>query len=276
MISVNLLKSGRLVPKVGIGTWKLEGEECYNAVKNALEVGYRHIDTADSYRNHSEVRKAIRETKIPRADIFLTTKLKHDRLTSNYVLEDSKRFLEELGTDYIDLLMIHWPNKLVPIEETLGAMNELKKKGLIRFIGVSNFTIHHLKDAISLSEIHSAQIDFNQVEYHPTLNQKDLYKFCNSKGIIVEAYSPLGMGEELELPTVKALSEKYIKTPSQIILNWLLWKDLIVIPKSRSKDHLKENLDSVGFKMSNYDYGLMESLNTNNRLLRKDIDEFDY
>lgn len=260
------------IPPLGFGTWQLTGEACVNAVKTAFEVGYRHIDTADRYGNHKEVGRGIKESGIKREDFFLTTKTFYDQLEPSVVLANGERFLEELQVDYIDLMLIHWPNKNVPVTSTLEAMQELKDKGIIKHIGVSNFTKHHLEDALK-AEI---EIYDNQVELHPTFNQMDLLEFCSHKKIKVTAYSPLGRGDDLGSETILELSKKYSVSPAQIILNWEMARGVIAIPKSESPERIKDNFNSLNWKMEPEDIEKMNNIPQGERLINPDFNEFDY
>lgn len=202
-------KNGIECPALGFGTWQLQGEVAERAVKEAIEVGYRHIDTADRYGNHHEVGKAINESGMARADLFLTTKLWDEDLSGDRVASAVDRFLQELNTDYLDLLLIHWPNKNIPIEETLRAMKACQDSGKVRNIGVSNFTERHLDDALATG------IEFvtNQVEVRPHFNQSALRRYSAEKNIVVTGYSSLRAGDMAE-PVIVELSEKYGKTPA--------------------------------------------------------------
>lgn len=260
------------IPPLGFGTWKITGDLAYRSVSTALETGYRHIDTADRYGNHAEVGKAIADSGIKREELFLTTKTFYDELAREKVLANGKRFLNELQTDYLDLMLIHWPNKNVPIDETLGALAELKNKGVIKHIGVSNFTIHHLKDALNAR----IEIYNNQVELHPTFNQIELVDFCNSKNIKVTAYSPLGMGDELQNETVIELSKKYSVSPAQVILNWIMARGIVAIPKSTNSENIRDNFNSLKWQMSEEDVALMNEIPQKPRLLSPEWNEFDY
>ncbi len=203
------LNSQSNIPVLGLGTWQLTGKTCQQAVEKALKLGYRHIDTADAYGNHQQIAKALKTSRIPRDQLFITSKLWLSNLNRKDVLNDTQRFLEELQTNYIDLLLIHWPNSQIPLKETLDSMNELKMNNIIKAIGVSNFTTAHLNKAISSG----VEISNNQVEIHPSFQQKDLRIFCKNKNIILTAYSPIGQGEDLKLPIIVELAKKY-STPS--------------------------------------------------------------
>lgn len=260
------------IPKLGFGTWQLGGEVCCKAVRNALEVGYRHIDTADRYYNHREVGEALKKSGLKREEYFLTSKTFYDELEPEKVLANGDRFLEELQTHYLDLLLIHWPNKNVPIDETLGAMQELKDKGKIRHIGVSNFTIHHLEDALKTD----VEIYDNQVELHPTFDQKALKDFCDSKNVKVTAYSPLGRGDDLNNKTVLDLSKKYSVSPAQVIINWIMARGIIAIPKSATPERIADNFNSLNWEMEMQDIEKMNNIPQGKRVVNPSHNEFDY
>lgn len=215
------------IPILGFGTWQLNDTICVDAVKNALLTGYRHIDTADIYGNHLEVAQGIRESGVPRNEIFITTKVFFPDLHGDRVIQKCKHFLSELETDYIDLLLIHWPNKKIPIEETLHAMNSLKNEGKIKAIGVSNFTIQHLEKALATG----VKITNNQIELHPSFKQKEMREYCKANNITVTAYSPLGQGVDLQIPLIQELARKYTVSPAQVVLNWIITQNVIAIPK---------------------------------------------
>lgn len=265
-------KNGNIVPALGFGTWKLTGQTAIDSTLKALEIGYRHIDTADKYENHKEVGQAIKDSGIARKDIFLTTKVWYSELEANKVRKSAERFLEELKTDYIDLLLIHWPNKGVPIEETLNEMNQLKAKGIIKNIGVSNFTVNHLKDCLKTG----VEIVNNQVELHPTFAQVQLEEFCRENGILLTAYSPLGRGADLELPVLKEIASKHNKTVPQVILNWIVSRGIIAIPKGTSEEHIRENFEALDFNLSEEETEDIEELDRHERLIDNDWSEFDY
>ncbi len=237
------------IPVLGFGTWQLHGDSCVRSVEYALGVGYRHIDTAESYDNQVEVGRAIRNSGVRRDDIFLTSKVWMTNLKKDQVVNACKKSLDEIDTEYLDLYLIHWPNRSVPIEETLEAMNELKESGLIRAIGVSNFTINHLKDALRSG----VELNNNQVEFHPSLNQVELKEFCDENGVVVTAYSPIAQGKDLRIKVVKDLSNKYGKSGAQVILNWLRQKNIVAIPRSSNPIHIKDNFESLDWDLDQED-----------------------
>ncbi|PUU92513.1 aldo/keto reductase [Halanaerobium sp.] len=267
------LNSGDQMPLLGLGTWQLRGQECTASVKEAIDIGYNHIDTADGYDNHQTVAKGIKESGVNREDLFITSKIKPENLHYEDIKADAQRFLDELGIEYLDLILIHWPNKDIPLKESLKALKEVKDEGLARNIGVSNFTINHLKDAM---EIEPDLVAVNQVEFHPTLYQKELLDFCQENGIVLTAYSPLARGEVFENEVIKELAEKYEKSASKLALKWLIEKDVVAIPKASSREHLEANFDLFDWELPGEVEDKMNQLNQNNRLIDPDWGEFDY
>lgn len=267
-----VLNSQANIPMLGFGTWKLVGDTCTKAVAKALEVGYRHIDSADGYGNHTEVGQAIRQSSLKREDIFITTKVPRTFLSRADVLSNVERYLQELNTSYVDLLLIHWPNKDIPIAETLGAMQELREQGKIKAIGVSNFTIHHLKDA----QATGVEVTNNQIELHPTFNQKELRAYCAANNIVVTAYSPLGRGQDIGLPLFQELANKYNASPAQVILNWILALGCVAIPKSEFPDQIEDNFKTLNWQLEQADIELISQLLQGERLVNPPHSEFNY
>ena len=267
------LNSGDQMPLLGLGTWQLRGKECVDSVKMAVEIGYNHIDTADGYDNHQAVAQGIKESGIYREDLFITSKIKPENLHYADLKKDAQRFLDELEIEYLDLILIHWPNNDIPLEESLKALKEVKEEGLAKNIGVSNFTVNHLKDA---AEIYPDLIAVNQVEFHPTLYQKELLDYCQENGIVLTAYSPLARGEIFENKVLKELAAEYDKSPSKLALKWLIDKNVVAIPKASSRDHLAANFDLFDWELPAEARERMDQLNENNRLIDPSWGEFDY
>jgi len=261
------LKDGNQIPSLGFGTWKLLGKSAYDSVLYALEIGYRHIDTADIYRNHKQVGKAIRESNIKRNDIFITTKVFRHQLRKNRVISAGKRFLDELETDYLDLLLIHWPNRNVPINETLEGFRTLKEEGIIKSYGVSNFSVENLKKSLEIDE----NVVVDQIDYHPSLNESRLLEFCRENNVIVTAYSPLGKGKDLKIDLIRELSEKYGKSGAQIIINWIISKGMVAIPKSSKKEHIKDNYEALDWELSSDDVKKIDLIDGNRNLFDPQI-----
>ncbi|MBG9789862.1 aldo/keto reductase [Brevibacillus laterosporus] len=265
------LANGVVKPWLGLGVYKADdGAEVEQAIRMALEAGYRSIDTAAIYENEAGVGKAIRDSKIPREEIFVTTKVWNTEQGYESTLQAFDTSLQKLGLDYIDLYLVHWP---VPgkYKETWRALETLYKKGLVRSIGVSNFHIHHLEDLLSVCEVKPM---LNQIEMHPYLIQKELRQYCEQHGIYVEAWRPLMRGN-LEVPLLQEMAERYQKTPAQIVLRWDLQHKVLVIPKSVRKERIIENAGLFDFELTDEDMAMLDSLNRDQRF-GPDPDHFDY
>jgi diketogulonate reductase-like aldo/keto reductase len=245
---------------------------CQRSVEKAFETGYRHIDTAEAYGNHRQVGEAVKSSGIPRDELFITSKIWMSNLREDQVIDSIKRALDEIDTEYINLMLIHWPNRDIPLSETLGAMQRAKEEGLINSIGVSNFNTAHLEDALDTD----ITVENNQVEFHPTLNQKELEEFCLHNGTVLTAYSPLAQGEDLKLDVIQNIAEKYKTSTSQVILNWLISKKIIAIPRSSKPEHIEDNFRAVEWNMEDSDIDAIDNLNTNNRLLNPSFADFEY
>jgi methylglyoxal/glyoxal reductase len=225
-------------------------------VKYALKVGYRHIDTASFYGNEEDVGRAIRDSGVPREEVFVTTKLWNTDQGYDFALSACDTSLRKLGLGYIDLYLIHWP---VPElrAESWRALVELKRRGSCRAIGVSNYTVKHLKELLDRSDVTPA---VNQVEFNPFLYQKELLRFCEGKGIQMEAYSPLTRGHKLDHPVVLDVARRYSKSPAQVMIRWGLQHGLVVIPKSTRPERIKENSEVFDFQLSSADMSKLDSL----------------
>lgn len=258
-----LLNNGIKMPWLGLGVFKIEdGGKVEDAVRFALETGYRGIDTAAFYGNEIGVGKAIRESGIPRQDIFLTTKLWNDSQRQKRTLAAFDESLERLDTEYVDLYLVHWPVKGF-YQETWQAMQKIHQSGRSRAIGVSNFQIHHLEDILSAGQ---AVPSVNQVEFHPMLVQPGLLSFCKSHQIQLEAWSPLMKGQIATQPVVQKLAEKYHKTPAQIALRWDLQHEVVTIPKSTHPKRIVENSQIFDFELSQADMEALDALDAGQRV----------
>ncbi|MFO7697911.1 MAG: aldo/keto reductase [Anaerolineae bacterium] len=240
------LRSGAQMPLVGLGTWTLKGAAATDAVTMALALGYRHIDTAEVYENQRAIADGIRESGVSREDLFLVSKVPREHLRYEEVLACARQTLRDLRTDYLDLYLIHWPSPTVPIRETLTALEELRLKGAIRAIGVSNFTPDHLREALAAGV---APIENDQVPYHPHANQEPLRKLCEQEQVVVTAYSPLGRGDLIRNVELQDLAEARGRTVAQLVLRWLVDKGVVVIPRSGSVQHLRDNLEIFGWTL---------------------------
>ena len=241
------MNDGYEIPVVGLGTWKSEpGNATYQAVLDSINAGYRHIDTARAYDNESDVGRAVKDTNVAREELFITTKLWNKDQGYDTALEACEKSLARLGCDYIDLYLIHWPLK-DKRNDSWKAFIELKEKGLCRSIGVSNFTIDHLKELEHKFGVVPAA---NQVEFHPYHYQKDLLDYCDSKNIIVEAYSPLVHAKRMDEERLVAISEELGKTPAQILIRWAIQRGMVVLPKSVNEGRIIENFAVFDFDIS--------------------------
>lgn len=256
------LNNGVRVPQLGFGVFQVPPEETQRIVEDALEAGYRHIDTAAAYRNEAAVGAAIAATGIPREDVFLTTKLRNgEQATAREAFRNSRR---ELGVDYVDLYLIHWP---VPsrnlFTEAWKAMEALHANGEIRAIGVSNFLAGHLDTLLRSADVVPA---VNQFELHPTFQQTELAAKSHSLGIAVEAYSPLGQGADLNAEPVTAAAEKHGVSPAQVVLAWHLAQGTIVIPKSANSGRMRDNLAAAGVVLAPAEMSAISALEAGARI----------
>ena len=268
MVTKNI--QGIDVPEIGLGTFKLIGKECEQIVKLALNLGYRHIDTAQMYKNEREVGLGIKHAHVPREELFITTKLLNTNMEPDAVIKSAERSLQDLDIPYLDLLLIHWPNPDVDIEQTIEAMLSIRDQGKALNIGVSNFPMKHLKE---VNDELAAPIFCNQVEYHPLLEQFDLLDYAAENDLMVTAYSPLAQGEALQEALIQDLAKKYGKSPAQIALRWLIEQEqVIVIPKSTNRQHLEENLDIYDFILEDDDFYAIDELRKDRRIVRPDFE----
>lgn len=253
------------IPELGFGTWQTpNGDVAVSAVKKALEVGYRHIDTAQGYKNEDSVGQAIKESGIPREEIFLTTKLWNENHSYDLVLSSFEESLKKLQTDYIDLFLIHWPN---PVKfrdnwqsanaETWRAMEELYQAGKIKAIGVSNFLPHHFEELKKTATIFPM---VNQIFLAPGELQKEVVSYCQEHNVLLEAYSPLGTGKIFDVPEMQEPSDKYGKTIAQIAIRWSLQHGFLPLPKSVTPSRIEENLAVFDFELSDEDMQRIDQL----------------
>ncbi|MFB4163606.1 aldo/keto reductase [Alteribacillus sp. JSM 102045] len=260
--SVTKLANGVEMPRVGLGVYQAEaGDEVKQAVKTALENGYRSIDTASFYYNEESVGEAIKESNVPKEDIFITTKVWNDEQGFEETLDAFERSLKKLGVNVIDLYLIHWP---VPgkYKETWGALEKLYEEGKVRAIGVSNFTEEHLENLIKEAKVKPM---VNQVEFHPRLFQKGLLEYCQNHDIQLEAWRPLGKGDLLGEDVVTRIAEKHGKTPAQVLIRWCLENKVVTIPKSVTPERIKSNADVFDFSLDTEDLQAIDGMNENQR-----------
>ncbi|MCZ2258552.1 aldo/keto reductase [Sporosarcina sp. G11-34] len=252
------------IPQLGYGVWQIPDEEADNAVKQALETGYRLIDTAKIYGNEIGVGKALATSNVPREELFITTKVWNTDQGYENTLKAFDESLEKLGLDYVDLYLIHWPTpEYDEYVDTYKALEKLYQEGRTKAIGVCNFDIEHLQRIIDECEVLPA---VNQIECHPYLQQTELKQFCKEHGILVEAYSPLMNGTKvLEDPIIQEIAKRHYKTPAQVILRWHLESDVAVIPKTVTPSRMKENIKVFDFKLSSDDLTKIASLDRGER-----------
>lgn len=253
-----ILSNGVTIPKLGFGTWQIpDGDEAYQAISHALKVGYTHIDTAQAYKNEASVGRAIADSGVARKDIFLTTKVWNSNHSYDLAKASIEESLQKLGVDYIDLLLIHWPNPKAFRDnwkeanaETWRAMEEFYEAGKVRAIGVSNFMQHHLE---ALFETAKVKPMVNQILLAPGCPQDELVAFCRQEDILLEAYSPLGTGAIFKNELANELADKYGKSVAQIALRWSLQKEFLPLPKSVTPKNITSNLDIFDFVISDED-----------------------
>lgn len=251
------LNDGHRMPLFGLGVWQAAaGKETRHAVEHALEIGYRLIDTAKLYGNERDVGAAIRESGIPREEIFVTTKLWNDDQGYERALRAFERSRKELGLDYVDLYLIHWPASNLR-QESWKAFLRLHEDGLAHSIGVSNYTVRHLQEVLSESPIPPA---VNQVEFHPFLYQRELLEFSEDQRIQTEAYSPLVRGRRMDHPVIRAIAKERGRTPAQVLIRWGLQHGLVVIPKSVRPDRIAENARVFDFELTSKDMERLDAL----------------
>ena len=259
------LSNGVHIPAVGLGTWQTPDDETgYQAVLSALKLGYRHIDTAQGYRNEDIVGRAVRDSGISREEVFITSKLDNPNHGYDNTMRSFEETLQKLGTDYVDLFLIHWPNPLQyrstwqqTNAETWKVFEELYHAGKIRAIGISNFRQHHIDELLKTAEITPM---VNQIRLCPGDTQDDLVIYCRERNILLEAYSLLGTGQIFKVAEMQALAEKYHKSIAQICIRWSLQNGFLPLPKSVTAERISENIDVFGFELSDEDISLIAGL----------------
>jgi diketogulonate reductase-like aldo/keto reductase len=255
------------IPALGFGTCQLKKEKCRQSVIDAIDIGYRHIDTALIYGNEAQVGQGIKDSGIDRKKLFLTTKIWYSDLAPNQLRKELERGLRAFQTDYVDLLLIHWPNPDIPLKETLQAMMTLQQEGKLRHIGVSNFPTALVEEAIAI-----APIFCNQVEYHPYLGQQKLIEQARANDMLLTAYCPLAKGGLFKEIALQELAQKYDKTVAQVTLRWLLQQDRIAaIPRSTKHEHRKQNIDIFDFELTDEEMRSIHQLDAQLRAINPDI-----
>ncbi|MFC6953035.1 aldo/keto reductase [Halorubellus litoreus] len=251
------LPSGDALPLVGQGTYKLEGDAVRDPVHAALDAGYDHVDTAEGYMNEDALGDALAASDVAPDDCFLTSKVLPKNLAYESVIQSCEATLDALGTDYLDLYLVHWPNPAISMRETLDAMATLHDRGLVRNVGVSNFSTYQLGVALHISDV---PIAVNQIEHHPYLQRPDLVEYCQDNDIVVEAAAPVARGSVLDDDVIVDIAAKHGKTPAQVVLRWAVEKDVVVLPKSSNPEHIRENRDVFDFELDAEDRERIDAL----------------
>ena len=252
--------NGAKIPAIGFGTFELEPADAESMVAHALDVGYRHIDTAQMYKNEEAVGRGLKKSGLDREDIFLTTKVWTDQFADGDLQASVRESLKKLDTDYVDLLLLHWPNPDISLKETLGALNEVREQGLARNIGISNFTTTLIEEAVSQS---AAPLATNQVEFHPYLSQKPVLDKVAEHGMALTAYCPLAQGRVFSEPTLERIGKAHGKNGGQVALRWLIQHgDVVVIPRSSKKAHVTNNFEIFDFELTEEEMREIEALHS--------------
>jgi len=270
------LPSGARMPLIGLGTYEELPDDAshilgHEIMARALRVGYRHIDSAIYYENHDGIRQALVETGIDRSEVFITSKVHRQQLAYDDVLAACEQVLKELDTDYLDLYLLHWPNNDVPMEPSFRALGRLVNEGIVRDIGVANYTRINLRKALDVVEGTGTTIAVNQVEFHAYLNQEALLEFCCAHSIHVTAYAPIAQARILDEPVLQQIAANHDKSPIQVGLRWLIQKGLSAVPKSTSEAHLAANLDVFDWELSGEQMHQIDTIGKRMRIFDWDV-----
>jgi diketogulonate reductase-like aldo/keto reductase len=239
--------NGAAIPAIGLGTWQLSGEACAEAVRHALKAGYRHIDTAAMYGNEEAVGQGLKSSGLPRDTVFVTTKVWYEDIRRGNLERSAEASLNRLGLARVDLLLIHWPNRDVPLAESIGALCNAKRNGLALHVGVSNFPVALMRQALAHA---SEPLVANQCEYHPYLDQSPVIAECRKSGLAFTSYSPLGKGSTAAEPVIQEIAARHRKTPAQVVLRWHVQQPgVVAIPKSGNAERIAQNLDVFDFTL---------------------------
>ena len=249
--------NGAAIPQIGLGTWQLHGDVLDAAVRAAAESGYRHFDTAPRYENETDLGAALRRSGLAREDYFLTTKVWWTELAPEKLLASAEASLDRLGLDQVDLLLIHWPNPEVPLDQTVAALCETARRGWTRHIGVANFPSRLMRQAIALAD---RPLAANQCEYHPRLDQSALIAACREAGLAFVSYAPIGSGQLLDAPEIAALAAAHGRSPAQIVLRWHLQQGVVAIPRSSNPARVRENIAISDFELSEADMATLHAM----------------
>ena len=259
------------MPQLGLGTFRLQGQAAIDSVATGLELGYRHIDTAQIYGNEAEVGQALAGSGVPRRDVYLTTKIWTEHLAADKLATSLKDSLHKLGVDQVDLTLIHWPSPgaAVPVAESMQALLAAREAGLTGAIGISNFPVALMREAIDT--VGAANIATNQVELHPYLQNRSVVEFARAAGIHITAYMPLAYGKVMSDPVIGEIARRHQATPAQVTLAWLLAKGYAVIPSSTKRDNLASNLRARALVLGRDDSAAIDALDNGGRLVSPDF-----
>lgn len=259
------------MPQLGVGTFRLEDDVARQTVTDALEVGFRHIDTAQFYGNEEQVGDGIQTAGLPRESLFVTTKVWHENLDQGSFIPSVHESLNKLKMDYVDLLLIHWPspNGQIPMSTYLSLLKQAKEEGLARHIGVSNFTMAQIDEAESI--LGKGEILTNQIELHPFMQNRQLVEHCKEKGISVTAYMPFAVGKVMQDETLIAIAQAHQSTPAQVVLAWMDKKGIHTIPSSTDKSHLKDNIAYTSVNLTDDDIVRIDELDNGERIVNPDF-----
>ena len=259
------------IPPIGMGTFRLKGDDAYNAVSTALELGYRHIDTAQIYGNEQDVGRAIADSGVPRSELFVTTKIWTDNFTQDKLIPSLRESLDKLQLDQVDMTLIHWPSPggKVPMQEYLGELMKAREQGMTRLTGVSNFTIDQLQEACELVGLDN--IATNQVEIHPFLQNRKMVEFAREEGLHLTAYMPLAVGKVMKDETLDRIAEEHGATPPQVVMAWLMLQGITVIPSSTKRLHLESNLEADRVQLTADDLHFIRELDAGERIADPDF-----
>jgi 2,5-diketo-D-gluconate reductase B len=249
--------NGARIPALGLGTWQLRGDVCIEMVEQALRLGYRHIDTAEMYGNEEEVGEGLRASGVPRDEVFITTKVWPEHLAPAALERATKDSLARLCLDHVDLLLIHWPNPRIPLPGTMAALCRMREAGLARNIGISNFTVPLIEEAVRLA---TAPLVTNQIEWHPFLDQARVAAACRRHGLAVTAYSPIARGRAAADGTLARIGKRHGKTAGQVSLRFLLQEGAVVIPRTSHRARLAEKMAVFDFALDAAEMGEVRGL----------------
>jgi 2,5-diketo-D-gluconate reductase B len=248
---------GARIPLLGLGTWDVRGRTCARIVEQALRLGYRHIDTAQMYDNEAEVGDGVRASGVKRDEVFVTTKIWPTHFSPPELLRTTKECLVRLRMSEVDLLLLHWPNPNIPLSETIGALCKVKRDGLARHIGISNFTVALVEEAVGLA---TEPLACNQIEVHPFLDQTKVISACRKHGLAVVAYTPLARGRAMRDPVLTEIGKQHGKSAVQVCLRWLVQQDIVVIPRTQKVERLSSNAALFDFTLSDAEMKLIGGL----------------